>query len=113
MAGLRFPKPTPRVRLRKAYLRERDVDERNAKAEVWARANGRCEFCFCRVERAGLDSLDRGEVHHITPRSRLAKTKHWDTRHLVLLCVAHHRDAQAYRLLISGNANRVLKFEAA
>lgn len=102
--GVPVPKPQPRVRLKKRYQAERAQDLKRSRDEVWQRDEHRCRVCGSKVTR-GTDSLTRGEVHHIVPRSRLAKGQHAETSNLVLLCVACHRDAQAYRVFFHGNAN--------
>ena len=77
-----------------------------ARRLVWARDGRRCRFCQRTVIR-NPDPFRRGEVHHIVPRSRLAKGEYAKTSNLVLLCHEHHRMAQGYRLFIRGDANTV------
>lgn len=98
------PKPGSRVADRATNVRDREQRLLAAKREVWARDDRQCRICHKRVVRNGVDSLRRGEVHHIRPRS-LAKELYTATSNLVLLCVRHHKDAQAYRIHLSGDPN--------
>lgn len=109
--GVAVPKPAPRVRQRLAHTREREANLRTARTAVWQRDQSQCRCCHRRLSRSSPDMTRRGEVHHIVPRSRLAKGAHADTRNLVLLCVGCHADAQAYRIAIRGNANGTLRFD--
>lgn len=105
------PKPQPRIVDRVAYKREREQAAAAFRAQVWERDGYCCRCCGRRVFRTTRAVPERGEVHHLRPRS-LAKAKRLDPKNAVLLC-AHpcHVDVTLHRLTIIGSdANQTLRF---
>jgi len=84
-------KGAPRVVERQAKKAAQGKREREAKAAVWKRANGRCERCGRQVTR-GVDSLTAGHVHHRRKRSQGGT---WQAKNLLCLCTFCHREVHS------------------
>ena len=85
------PKGVLRVVERQAKKATQSKCEREAKADVWARAKGRCERCGRWVTR-GVDSLAAGHVHHRRKRSQGGT---WQAKDLICLCTFCHREVHS------------------
>lgn len=105
------PKPEPRIVDRIDQKRKREQAEAEFKNAVWERDGYCCRACGRRVYRTHEAVPQRGEVHHLRPRS-LAKNQRLNPKNGVLLC-AHpcHVDVTLHRLTIVGtDASKTLRF---
>lgn len=93
------PRPVSRISARRAKRTTEIAQENDFKNAVWARDGWKCRHCGRAVKRGAVDMLQRGEVHHIEPRSR-AKGKRYDVRNGVVLCVECHGKAQRHEITI-------------
>lgn len=87
--GVPVPKPQTRLRDRIQYKKDRDQQERIFKLAVWMRDQGKCQHCGIKVVKSLTLTANRGEVHHLRPRSR-APEKRFDPDNGVLLCAVCH-----------------------
>ena len=92
---LKFPKPTPIVLEKQRKKRTDQQAERICRAAVKARDHGVCRIPGCR---------ERGELHHIIPRSR-SKCLRWATANCVTICPTHHQMRHGGLITITGNAD--------
>lgn len=103
-------KPEPRIRDRVAYKQQRERDEADFRNQVWERDGYCCRACGRRVFRTNQAVPQRGEVHHLRPRS-LAKGQRLNPKNAVLLCALDHADVTTHRLTIVGtDATKTLRF---
>lgn len=79
--------------------RQRERDWQRIRQVVLCRDDRRCRVCH------GRDGID---VHHIRFRSRGGGNT---TANLACLCRVCHAEIHAYRLALSGNADKKLKIE--
>lgn len=93
------PKPASRAGERKARRRGEEVRWLMVCALVRARDRHRCRHC---------NSTFMVDPHHIKFRSAGGEDS---TDNVALLCRPCHDDIHGYRLAVSGNANKSLKFE--
>lgn len=99
MAGLAFPKPTPRCLSRPIEAKERERNRRNAYARVTRRDGGKCRICGKKGQL---------EKHHVLPRSLGGKD---EPSNLILICGGPegcHAKRHAGLLRIDGNADKRL-----
>lgn len=95
-----FPKPTPSLKV-KIETRLMALSKARAfRAIVWARDKGTCQFCGRRVRRSIDMHPLRGEVHHIRGR-RVAPKDRYNPDTAVLLCLAHHQEAQRHEIVVA------------
>ncbi len=92
-------KPASRAAEKKARMSAKEKQWRLTRAVVQVRDRFKCRHCRTK------DGVD---VHHIKLRSAGGKD---DTRNCCLLCRECHCLVHSYRLSISGDANKRLKFE--
>jgi Pyruvate/2-oxoacid:ferredoxin oxidoreductase delta subunit len=89
--------------------RERKADQDKAWREVTATVRAReahhCRLCGRRCSPSAVSMLDRGDVHHLTYRSRGGDA---DSSNLALLCRGCHADIHAGKLRVEGNADECL-----
>lgn len=97
--GLMFPKPEPRIVERVAYKRDREQADAEFRNAVWERDGYCCRICGRRVFRTTQAVPQRGEVHHVRPRS-LAKSKRLDVKNGILLCAVCHAKVTAHQLQV-------------
>jgi len=94
-----FPKPEPRIIMKKRQKLDEAIRERLCRAAVKLRDHGKCVVPGCKEHAAHL--------HHIVYRSHSSKRK-WESGNCCSLCVAHHRLVHAKKIHISGDANEHL-----
>jgi 5-methylcytosine-specific restriction endonuclease McrA len=87
--GVECPKPQPRLLDRMERRLERDRQASVFRAAVWKRDEGICQACGRKVKRTTELVKNRGEVHHIIPRSTGSALK-YDPTNGVLVCAPCH-----------------------
>lgn len=110
MSGLLYPKPDPRIVDRIDQKRKREQAEADFRNAVWERDGYCCRACGRRVFRTHEAVPQRGDVHHLRPRS-LAKSSRLNPKNGVLLCALDHAKVTAHQLTIIGtDAEKTLRF---
>lgn len=99
--GLRFPKPISLAAARKHATADAEKAWRELRRVVLLRDNFRCRRC---------KSPDQVDAHHIKFRSVGGEDT---TQNVACLCRICHAEVHAYRLSVSGNADKSLHFEVA
>jgi 5-methylcytosine-specific restriction endonuclease McrA len=94
-----FPKPASRAAEKKVRNRVADLRWLAVCSLVRVRDHYRCRHC---------QSTFMVEAHHIKFRSAGGEDS---TENVALLCRPCHRDIHGYRLAVSGNADKNLRFE--
>lgn len=94
-----FPKPQPRLKDRIEKRLELDRKIAALKSAVWKRDGSRCRYCRRRVRRTWELVPERGEVHHVKPRS-VAPDLKYDPENCVLLCVGCDQRAQRHEITV-------------
>ena len=94
-----FPKPKSAPRDKRDKAREKERQWQRVRQCVLVRDGRRCRVCKTR------DGVD---VHHIRFRSVGGENS---TANCAAICKCCHADVHAYRLAISGDANKKLKIE--
>ena len=97
--GLKFGKPQTQPSAKREKAREKERDWQRTRRCVLVRDGYKCRVC---KTREGVD------VHHIRFRSVGGPS---DTSNTACVCRPCHAEIHAYRLVISGDANKVLKIE--
>ena len=96
---MRFPKPDSKASVKREKARKKERDWQRVRQCVLVRDGYRCRVC---KTREGVD------VHHLRFRSVGGED---NTSNCAALCRICHGEVHAYRLVISGDANKVLKIE--
>lgn len=91
------PKPSNRVLDRIGDKRQRERKWNETKTAVWARDERTCRLCGRHVVRTMNVQANRGEVHHIRPRS-LAKDRFYEMSNLLLTCLECHAKVGAKKI---------------
>jgi hypothetical protein len=94
-----FPKPKSRAAEKKTRNRALDVRWHYVCALVRARDRHQCRHCHSR---------ENVDAHHIRFRSTGGEDT---TENVCCLCRVCHAEIHAYRLAVSGNADKNLRFE--
>ncbi len=103
--ALPLPKPEPRKRVKARKQREDAKRLQAFRDAVWAREQhgvypdqwGACQRCGGFVIRTSSLDWNRGEVHHIIPRSRCTKADRYNPANGTLVCRPCHRLLQEHR----------------
>ena len=101
---MKFPKPQTTPSVKREKVRAKEQQWQKVRRQVLERDGHRCRVC--NIREGGIVRVD---VHHIRFRSVGGSVS--DTSNLAALCRICHGEVHAYRLVISGDANRKLEIE--